>query len=211
MVPRLLDSRTITNLILQSPTSDITNLQQVPESQHVELVTQSARNMFTIMERARADHPALRKIVTLDHLPRADSEQLSTLATLYNSTLRQLVAAAPLINGCEMSEAGHSSLYHATQDSSHRVALFGSPFARGSDGIHFRGKEGKRQHTRSVIAALKSAGLGDASGQATEGDARPEALGTYSKAVQRGPRAAPRQQDTPVTLNTSNRFEVLGN
>ena len=107
--------------------------------------------------------------------------------------------------------ASHSSLLPATQDSSYRSALFGSPSARGSDGIHFRGREGKRRHTRSVIAALKSTGLGDASGQATEGAAGPEALGTYSQAVQRGPRAAPRQQDTPVTLSTSNRFEVLGN
>ena len=62
-----------------------------------------------------------------------------------------------------------------------------------------------------MIAALKSAGLADASGHVTEGAARPEALGTYSQAVQRGRRAAPRQQNTPVTLSTSNRFEVLGN
>ena len=33
VVPRLLSSRTITNLVLQSPTSDLTNLKQVPISQ----------------------------------------------------------------------------------------------------------------------------------------------------------------------------------
>ena len=211
VVPRLLSSRTITNLVLQSPTSDITNLKEVPESQHKEIVIQSARNMFTIMERARADHETLRKIVTLEQLPRADNEHFSSLSSLYNSTLRQLVAAAPLINGCEMVMAGHSSLLATTKDSSYRSALFGSPSARKSDGIHFRGNAGKNRHTSSIIAALKSAGLGGSTGQAIQGAARSQSAGTYSQAVQRGRRAAPRQQDTPFSLITSNQFEVLGN
>ena len=76
------------------------------------------------------------------------------------------------------------------------------------DGIHFRGNAGKKRHTSSVIAALKAAGLGGASGQ---GAARPQPAGTYSQAAQRGRRAAQRQEDTPFTLRTSNQFEVLGN
>jgi hypothetical protein len=208
VVPRLLSSRTITNLVLQSPTSDITNLKHVPESQHKEIVTQSASNLFTIMERARADHPALRKIVMLDQLPRADNENFSRLSSLYNSTLRKLVAAAPLINGCEIVMAGHSSLLPATQDSNYSSALFGSPSARGSDGIHFRGNTGKKRHTSSVIAALKAAGLG---GSSSQGAAGPQPAGTYSQVVQRGRRAGQRQEDTPFTLGTSNQFEVLGN
>ena len=94
-MPRLLSSRTVTNLVLQSPTSDLTSLREAPQLQHDKLITQSARNMMTIMERARADHPSLREIVALEQLPRADYDHYSTLSSLYNTTLRNLVAAAP--------------------------------------------------------------------------------------------------------------------
>ena len=144
------------------------------------------------MERARADHPSLRKIVMLDQLPRADNDHLASLSSHYNTTLRQLVASAPLINGCEIVMAGHSSLLSATQDSSNRLALFGSPSARGPDGIHFRGTEGKNRHTSSVVAALKSALPGGWSSQGPRGAARPQSVSTYSQVVQ-----------------TSNQFEAL--
>ena len=108
------------------------------------------------------------------------NEQLSTLASHYNATLRNLVAAAPL-NKCEIVVAGHASLLPASQDVSTRSALFGSPSARGSDGIHFRGKEGSKRHTSSVIAALKTAGLGGWSTQGPRGAARPDTAPTYSQ------------------------------
>ena len=118
------------------------------------------RLWLDIMERARTSHPSLGKIVILEHLPRADDKKLSTLSHLYNATLRNLAAAAPLLNQCEIVVASHSSLLPATQDANIRSALFGLPSSRGSDGIHFRGKEGSKLHTNSVIAALKSAILG---------------------------------------------------
>ena len=145
------------------------------------MATKSAQNMFSIMKSARAGHPALRNIVVLEHLPRADNKQLSTLASLYNATLRNLVAAAPLNNQCEIVVADHSSLLPASQDVDIRSALFGSPSARGSDGIHFRGKEGSNRHTSSVIAALKLAGLGGWSTQGPRGSARPNTVQTYSQ------------------------------
>ena len=177
------------------------------------------------MERARADHAALRKIVMLELLPRADNEQLASLSTIYNITLRQLVAAAPLINGCELLMASHSSLLPATQDPAIRSAVFGAPSARGTDGIHFRGSEGRRRHTSSVITALKSALLGDRSSLGPQGATRQldgrsysqvvgntiQSGGTYSQVAQRGRRAAPRQQDSPFILSISNQFEALGN
>ena len=52
--------------------------------------------MMTIMERARADHPSLRNIVVLEQLPRVDYDHYSTLLSLYNTTLRNLAAAAPI-------------------------------------------------------------------------------------------------------------------
>ena len=192
VVPRLLSTRTINNLVLQSPTSDITNLQNIPQGQHTDMATKSAQNMFSIMERARSGHPSLRKIVVLEHLPRADDEQLSTLASHYNATLRNLVAAAPENTECEIVVASHSSLLPATQDPASKLALFGSPSGRGCDGIHLRGSEGSKRHTSSVIAALKSAGLGGWSSQGPRRAGRQEVSRSYSEVV-----------------STSNQYEVL--
>ena len=192
MVPRLLSSRTVTNLVLQSPTSDLTNLREAPQLQQNELITQSARNMMTIMERARVAHPSLRKIVALEQLPRADYNHYSTLSSLYNTTLRNLVAAAPANDRCKIVVAGHTALLPATQDPAIRSAMFGSPSARETDGIHFRGSEGSYRHTSSLITALKSAGLGGWSSQGPRGAARQPAVRTYSQVV-----------------GTSNHFKVL--
>ena len=192
VVPRLLSSRTVTNLVLQSPTSDLTNLKEAPQLQHKDIITQSASNMMTIMERARAAHPALRKIVILEQLPRADNDHFSTLSAIYNTTLRNLVAAAPANDRCEIVVAGHPSLLPATQDPAIRGAVFGSPSARGTDGIHFRGNEGTTRHTSSVITALKSAGLGGWRSQRTRRSVRQPAGNSNSQ-----------------TVRTSNQFEVL--
>ena len=191
-MPRLLSSQTVTNLVLQSPTSDLTNLREAPQLQHQELITQSARNMMTIMERARAAHPSLRKIVVLELLPRTDYSHYSTLSSLYNTTLRNLVAAAPANNQCEIVVAAHTSLLTATQDPAISSAVFGSPSARGTDWIHFRGNEGSKKHTGSVISALKTSGLGGWSSQGPRRAGRQEAARSYSQVA-----------------GTSNRFEAL--
>ena len=167
VVPRLLSNRRVTNLVLQSPTSDLTNLRSLPESQHQELVKQSARNMVEILEKARADHPSLRKVIILDQLPRTDRVELSNLSKLYNNTLRELVSAAPSNSNCQMMVANHSSLDPTSEDM--RSALFGPPSSRSTDGIHLRGCDGGRRHTSSIISALKSVGLGGWSVQSRRG------------------------------------------
>ena len=181
VVPRLLSNHSVTNLVLQSPTSDVTNLSQLPESQHQDLIKQSARNMLAVMERARAEHSSLRKVIILDQLPRADSDHLSHLASIYNTTLRDLVAAALPSNQCQMLVAAHPSLQPTSQAT--KSALFGSPSARSSDGIHFRGKEGNKRHTSSVISAIKSVGLDDWTVQGRLGAASQRNDQTYSQAV----------------------------
>ena len=120
------------------------------------------------MERARAEHPSLRKVIILDQLPRVDSEHLSHLAIIYNATLRELVAT-------------HPSLHPTSQ--AMKSALFGSPSARSSDGIHFRGKEGNKRHTSSGISAIKSAGLGGWTVQSRRGAGRQQNDETSSQAV----------------------------
>jgi hypothetical protein len=60
------------------------------------------------------------------------------------------------------------------------------------DGIYFRGKEGGKRHTSSVIAALRSAGLAGWSSQGPRRAGRQEVARSYSQVV-----------------HTSNQFEVL--
>jgi hypothetical protein len=187
VVPLLLSKHLVTNLVLQSPTSDLTNLRNIPELQQQDFVKKSAHKMVEIMERARADHPSLRKIVILDQLPRTDMEELPKL---YNSTLRELVLAAPSNSHCQFVVASHTSLHPTSLEM--RSAVFGSPSASSTDGIHFRGKEGKKRHTSSIISALKTAGLSGWRVQGRQGAGRLQNGRTYSQAV-----------------GTSNQYEVL--
>ena len=146
--------------------------------------------MVAIMERARAEHPSLRKVIILNQLPRADSEHLSDLARTYNTTLRELVAAAPSNNHCEMLVASHDSLTPTSQ--AMKFALFGSPTVRGTDGIHFRGRGSNKRHTNSVISALKTVGLGGWTVQSGLGAGRPQ-----------------RDQTPNQTVRTSNQYSLL--
>ena len=184
VVPQLLAQAQspITNLVVQSPTSDITNLQSLDESTHRNLIYQSVRNVVQTMEKALYEHPALRKGVILEQLPRNDSFHLSNLTQFYNTTLQQLVAQSSY--GQRLVVIGHPAL--ALTTAAKTVALFGPPSAPRSDGIHFRGSEGARRHTDSVCTALKSAGLAQETGWSTQGRrgaARLQPSGSYSQAL----------------------------
>ena len=184
MVPQLLNkSRSpITSLVIQSPTSDITNLQAVPECDHKELVLQSARNVVKTAEKALAAHPSLRKTVILEQLPRKDSIHFFSLTHVYNSTLHQLVAASH--HNSRLIVVGHPSLSPTTEAKT--TAIFGNPASPRRDGIHFRGSEGARRHTDSVASALKSAGLALPAGwraQGRRGSARFQPTRSYSQAL----------------------------
>ena len=154
----------ITNLVVQSPTSDTTNLQSLDESTHRNLIYQSVRNVVQTMERALSKNPALRKGVVLEQLPRNDSFHLSNLTEFYNITLQQLVAQSSY--GRRLVVVGHPAL--ALTTAAKTVAMFGKPSTHRSVGIHFRGSEGARRHTDSVLTALKSAGLAVPTGWSTQ-------------------------------------------
>ena len=105
------------------------------------------------MERALSKNPALRKGVVLEQLPRNDSFHLSNLTEFYNITLQQLVAQSSY--GRRLVVVSHPAL--ALTTAAKTVAMFGKPSTHRSVGIHFRGSEGARRHTDSVLTALKSA------------------------------------------------------
>ena len=175
--------------MIQAPSSDLTNLNHstLPhprdEPIHNDLVLQSARNVVHTMERALSEHPSLRKGVILEQLPRNDFSHLSNLSKIYNATLQQLVAASPYNR--QLIVVAHPSLALTTPAKT--VALFGLPSSPRSDGIHFRGSEGRRCHTDSVLTALKSAGLAQEAGwhtQGRRGGATVQPPGSHSQGIQ---------------------------
>ena len=185
VVPQILAKQPCDNLVLQSPANDLTNLNQVPEHQHLGWAEQSSRNMVNIAEQAIIQKPDLKKVILLEHLPRADSDHLAALAIHSNSALHQFASTSIFSN--QIVVASHTSLNPLTEEKT--VAIFG-PRNRG-DGIHLRGAEGPRRHTSSVISALKSVGIAGWSTQAGKGSAKPQVI-SYSQA-----------------LKTNNRFQHL--
>ena len=153
VVPQMLAKQICDNLVLQSPANDITNLSQVPEHQHQGWAEASSRNMVNIAEQAIIKYPNIKKVVLLEHLPRADSDHNAALAVHSNSALRKFASSSIFSN--QIVVASHPSLDLLTEKKT--VAIFG-PRNRG-DGIHLRGSEGPRRHTSSVISALQSVGI----------------------------------------------------
>ena len=155
MVPKLLGTRAFTHLVLLSPTSDLTNLAEVPQAQHRELAQRSASNMFHTMVRALATTPSLQKVSIFEMFPWSDSVLLSTLTILYNTTLRELVANSTISHASKITVLGHPSL--TISSDSKAEAMFGSSSSRGHDGIHYRGAEGSTAYTNSIIEGLTAA------------------------------------------------------
>ena len=130
VVPQILAKQPCDNLVLQSPANDLTNLSQVPEHQHLGWAEQSSRNMVNIAEQAIIQKSELKKVILLEHLPRADSDHLAALAIHSNSALRQFASTSIFSN--QIMVASHSSLEPLNEEKT--VAIFG-PRNRG-DGIH---------------------------------------------------------------------------
>ena len=141
--------------------------------------------MVNIAEQAIIQKSELKKVILLEHLPRADSDHLAALAIHSNSALRQFASTSIFSN--QIMVASHSSLDPLTEEKT--VAIFG-PRNRG-DGIHLRGAEGSRRHTSSAISALKSVGIAGWTTQTGKGAAKPQ-VKSYSQA-----------------LKTNNRFQQL--
>ena len=121
----------------------------------------------------------------LEQLPRNDFSHLSNLSKLYNITLQQLVAQSPYHR--QLVVVGHLAL--TLTAAANTEAMFGQRSSRRSDGVHFRGPEGARQHTDSVLSALKVAGLdvpvvpSGLSTQGRQGAARLRPSGSYNQGL----------------------------
>ena len=156
-VPGLLAARPFTNLILQAPCSDITNITKVTDkSKHQDLAALSAHNTLAVVERALRVTPSLEKVVILEQLPRADGNYLTTLSEHSKVVLRDLVASSNLRDHITIA----SSQPLQCQSEAQLVEMFGARDDSRSDGIHLAGEHGKQLYTDFVLSSLKSATLG---------------------------------------------------
>ena len=155
-VPELLAARSYTNLVLQAPSNDITNILKIQDlSKHQELAEQSARNTLAVVEQALRVHPSLQKAIILEHLPRADNDHLGRLSEHSNNVLREIVALSNLRN--RITIASSKALECNTE--AKIVKMFGARDSPRSDGIHLMGENGKQLYTDFVVDSIRSANL----------------------------------------------------
>jgi hypothetical protein len=183
-VPELLSTREFTNLIIQAPCNDITNIKNVQNSyQRNSLAEQSSLNTVAIVEKALTEFSYLERVLILERPPRVDG--LEELSDFSNKILRGAVQNSRMRNRIVVRSL--KSLQLTTED--RKVDIFGSPSSAKSDGVHMVGKLGRQLYTDSVITAVNESGLpGGRRTQGQEGE-------LYSWA----------------SVVTSNRFSVLSN
>ena len=159
-VPKLLSERPYKNIIVLTPSNNIKNIENLEAEEQKKFAFKTAADTVTIVEKAIANSEYLEKAVIVELPPRADSKRLQELTEFTNFTLRSLVENSKLNK--QITIASLDPIYEYSE-----YDIFGSPSARQNDGIHMRGKFGKKAYTESILTALMSAGLGFTTTSAT--------------------------------------------
>ena len=121
------------------------------------LAIKSSKNCISIAEKALREFPKLEKVIITERLPRAD--HLSDLSEYSNFALRQLAEKSDLSK--RIVVAPMESMYFTTEEE--LTKIFGSPYSSNFDGIHPKGKHGRKLYNNSLISALRTAGVSTAS------------------------------------------------
>ena len=137
------DKETI--LILQSPTNDLSNLKKVDENERKLLAEKSSTEILRIAKDALAEFN-LKQVIILGRPRRADDTDLENLSKISNAFLEKLIKRES-----NRIVYGDNSVHY---DVSERD-LFGE----FGDGIHLRGKAGKKIYTDQHLAALKKGAI----------------------------------------------------
>ena len=142
------------NLVFGAPCNDISNIGDMHDtSEQYRLAVKSSENCIKIAEKALREYPRLEKVVIPERLPRAD--HLSDLSEYANFALRTLADKSKLRR--RIVVAPMESLYFRTEEE--MAKIFGSPNSDMFDGIHPKGKLGKKLYNACLISAIKLAGI----------------------------------------------------
>ena len=191
--------------MVQLPTPDITNLQEItnPQEQY-SIVEKLSIAAVSILEDALRATPSLQSVLVLPRPPRADSEELHRLSEYSNSVTAAAIQSSLLSTQIIM---GTNSRFKC-ESSDDVLKIFG-PKTR-NDGIHFRGTEGPSLYTTSIIHNIRIAGLGQSASSSSSLPSPPLPPAGWSTQPRRG---AARQQATSLPVNqgipTSNQFSTL--
>ena len=142
------------HLAYGAPCNDISNIRDIHDiSEQHRLANKSSENCIKIAEKALTDFPKLEKVVIFERLPRADDS--SDLSEYANFALRVLAEKSKLKNRIFVSMM--ESLHFSTEEKI--TDVFGHPNSRSFDGIHPRGKHGRRLYNKCIITAFGNAGM----------------------------------------------------
>ena len=156
MVPELLGERRYKNLIMMAPTNDISNLDEISsQTERESLAILSARNTIYVAEQALEKFTYLEEVLIMEHPVRLDG--LAEMSKLSTIKMRELAQSSPLAGRIRI---GSNQVAVCTSDQQ-KKDVFGSPSSRQADGVHMRGKDGKKFLTNTFIKAAKFAGLAD--------------------------------------------------
>jgi hypothetical protein len=142
------------HLIFGAPCNDITNIGDIEDiSEMHRLAVKSSENCIKIAEKSLRKFPKLEKVVIPERLPRAD--HLADLSEYSNFALRSLAEKSQLSR--RIVVAPMESLYLNTDEELSKI--FGSPYSSSYDGIHPKGNLGSRLYNKSLISAIRTAGI----------------------------------------------------
>ena len=151
-VPKLLNEKKYSNLIVLTPLNNIKNIEDMPKDQQDKMTVHTPLETLLIVEKALEDNPTLKKTVIIELPPRTDNDRLSELTEFSNFVLREAADKSKYRN--KISIGSLDTMYDYTERD-----IFGSPNYHKYDGIHMYGKLGRKVFSNCVLAALESAGL----------------------------------------------------
>jgi hypothetical protein len=152
-----LSVREHSHMIFGAPCNDITNIGDIQDkTEKYKLAVKSSENCIKIAEKALEKFPMLEKVIIPERMPRAD--HLSELSEYANFALKTLAEKSDLSN--RITIVPMELLYFSNEQE--MANIFGSPSTRKFDGIHPKGKLGRRLYNDCLIAAVRVAGIAPA-------------------------------------------------
>ena len=151
-LPKLLNEKKYSNLIVRTPSNNITNIEDMPKDQQDMMAVDTPLETLAMVEKALKDNKSLKKAVIIELPPRTDNDRLSELTEFSNFVLKEAANKSKYRN--QISIGALDTMYDYNERD-----IFGSPNYHKYDGIHMHGKLGRKVYSNCVVAALESAGL----------------------------------------------------
>ena len=147
-------------LVLSAPTVDITNINTMDHKPtdstdgFKKMMEVSCKNMFNIAHNAIANHPNLKKVIIMEHVPRHDTQEIDPL-----KMKAALARYANNVFGKLWLESKHKDKITVGQhcldiDGAGHYEVYQNPENMKYDGVHFYGNIGRNIFTRSVMNLL---------------------------------------------------------